>query len=1138
MLGRINLLRDWTVTTEGSPAPAFTRLHVNHPITADGDGWYPIGFEKGNHHCFDSMGWYGLEIEFESNHPVSELNIRAHFINHSSIEANVKSSAKGRSTLYVSLLDFEIEKSKANVWRFLTGFTFTSHASLLSISLLRAKEIFVHSSCKGKAGDVNEEITYTVTLLNCTEQEQFVSIKQQFDGWESLIATISPSEVQLKPAQAIDIKVQFTMHQDIVPGGHEYTTLSFTANGSSNHTTVLQLITSRRLPHPYIYWNKEQWKHRKELIDKHECFQPGYQQIINDADHWVVKPPLSIDERDYCYDTAEEHYMMSAAYAYALTGEQRYAEKVAQFFRYFTDPLNGYPNKLKGCSQSYVQEGHFFQHLAIPYDIIYEANVLSADEHQAIEHCFRLYMDILDVHIQSGHISNWLLSEITGAVYCAMALQDMDRVFRFVYGAGGTIEQMKYGLFNDGWWYECTVSYNTWVASMCLHTAHALLPFGINIIHAHFPVPYNKQVDSTYKAQPPHIRFGMVNERWGGNQKNYICIKDMFDAAIPFLDYRGVIFGINDSYERKLEGVHFGSTYDLAYHYYKDEQYVPIIKQQQYVDPIFGHAELPDVVSSSIANNAYSDNIGIAMLRSQKKGRAQAEQIQAVLRYGSHGYAHGHFDRTELLSIMRYGRSFYNPEHVWWGYLHFMYKFYVQNSMTKNMVVVDNKLQVPADSRRTLFYSGEMVQAAAVETTAAWAYPPYGGMIYQEGETLEQRAALNASCLPGSPPDAAYGQLSHHSEPIYQKRVMAVTDDYIVMFDYVSGTEEHQFDSLLQIKGFQQLTADSLEKVKQTSQWTTNPLSDGQFITDCHWFTVKGQSLAQFETVFGDGEDLRGTRSFYNTPGSLKLNVHTAWPLQSEQIIGRAAEDHSMMIPMSYRVEADIEENAKVLASGRLDAWLLGEGRVEIELTPTMRSLALIVNNHPLYNEQKYPYRSKQGLFWGAAYLETRDGKQIPIHELPLAFQNVDHGYGIGKDYENGRVTIVGNEYPYAIPTSPIDHAREAIITVPLAEELHAVKFVGLIGADAFPGDEAQRRITYGVRTKGKLARYITIIEPFEHEAMISSIQPVSENKVIVQLRDGRLQEIEVEHIDSQHNQLTLSEYSNELLIRKETTQQ
>ncbi len=84
-----------------------------------------------------------------------------------------------------------------------------------------------------------------------------------------------------------------------------------------------------------------------------------------------------------------------------------------------------------------------------------------------------------------------------------------------------------------------------------------------------------------------------------------------------------------------------------------------------------------------LGGNAHSNNIGIAMLRSQAPGRKPLEQIQAVQRNGSHSYAHGHFDRASLLSAMRYGYSFFNPECTWWGYPHFMYKFYVQDSMIK-----------------------------------------------------------------------------------------------------------------------------------------------------------------------------------------------------------------------------------------------------------------------------------------------------------------------------------------------------------------------------------------------------------------------------------------------------------------------
>ncbi|RAZ94630.1 hypothetical protein DK853_34160, partial [Klebsiella oxytoca] len=86
---------------------------------------------------------------------------------------------------------------------------------------------------------------------------------------------------------------------------------------------------------------------------------------------------------------------------------------------------------------------------------------------------------------------------------------------------------------------------------------------------------------------------------------------------------------INDSDEKKIEGVHFGSTFDLAYTYYQDPSYIPVIRQFDTVDPVFGHAHLPECggEDESVAKNACSDNIGIVMLRSRTKGRRAGEQI-------------------------------------------------------------------------------------------------------------------------------------------------------------------------------------------------------------------------------------------------------------------------------------------------------------------------------------------------------------------------------------------------------------------------------------------------------------------------------------------------------------------------------
>jgi len=1127
MLVSINLLKDWNVEGEKNENVYELKnsVKMEYKTPENAVGFYPIGFERGNDSALEAMGWYGLKLHFITHVEETEITVKANFLDNRSISTSISLAGIGKHDVKIKLSDFDIESCKGDIWRFLKTFELKGDAELVSASFNRGEKIFVQTAILGKAGNVGEEVIYSMSVYNCTDAKQSVVIKQIFEGWESLIPKVTPSKFVLEPNAKQDITAIVKIHDYMVAGGHENTTLKFIANGDGGSAVLTQFKTLRRLPHPYIYYNEEQWKETNIKIKKNGKFKLGYDKIIADANSWEVKPP--VEERDYCYDTSQEHYIMSAAYAYALTKDIEYARKVAKFFRYFIDEEKGYPKKKKGCSQSYVQEGHFFQHLAVPYDIIHDAGVLTADEHKGIEKSFRIYMDILDKHIQQGHISNWLLSEITGAFYCALAIEDIERALRFTFGIMGSIDHLKYGLFNDGWWHECSVGYNIWVSSMYIHTANALLPFGYNILHTHFPIAFNDEVSSTYNGENIKIKFGMYNKKWGGNLKNYVCIKDMFDATIPFLDYRGVLFGISDSDEKKLEGVHFGSTFDLAYKYYKDPEYIPVINQN-IVDPIFGYVKLPEYEPKAIKKNAYADNIGIAMLRSQTENREQKDQIQAVLRYGSHGYAHGHFDRTELLSVMRYGRSFFNPEHCWWGYGHFMYKFYVQNSMTKNMVVVDEKMQVPSDSKRLLFYSGKEIQATVIETTSKWSYPPYGGMVYNENETLAERCKLNACSLPEVIDAPPYGELSDFTESIVQKRVMAVTDDYIVLFDYLKGNKKHQYDSLFQIKGFKGIKADKLNYIKQTSQFTVNPLSDAQFITDCSWHDIEGTSVASFETIFGTGEDMRGTRSFLNTEGLLKMDVHTAWPQKSIQIIGRVAEDHGYAIPLEYKVEVD----GHVKAQGEFGAWLLGEGKCDIDIRGN-KKLTLRVKNNPVYNEQKYPIKTKQGLFWGDAYIITSNGTKKNLSDLDLVYENIDNGYGIGKDYEGGRVTIIGNDYAKAIPTSPIDHEAYGIINLDISE-IDAVRFVGLIGADVFPGDESQRRKTYCVRSKGEIGRFITIVEPYEKEKMIKHVKATDENTVEITLKDGRVQVITTSKIEKDNVTVNIVGYKDGKMIFEE----
>ncbi|MGN0777919.1 MAG: hypothetical protein ACI4MJ_02125 [Aristaeellaceae bacterium] len=1070
----------------------------------------PWGFDTRCLNALDMLDWAGFDclLDMAQDGEVAFcVSFASKGHNHASHVSDQPLTARcqltaGRHRLFLPLSAFEQPECRQNVWRFVRGVAVRG-AQVVAMTALKARALAVDCPVRGRSAAPGETVCYQARVTNTQAHAVMVAVRQRCEGWECMLAQVTPAVFRLDAGESRDVTIEVRIPAGLPAGSHEQTTLVLTADGDGAAQTELSLVTMSALAHPFLYHDRAGWADAGRRGRELPQFRESYDTYLRDADAYEVRPPEQ--DKPYCYPTQVEHDLMSCAYAYGMTQDITYARKIAAFFRHF---IAVYPKRQRGCSQSYVQEGHFFQHLAICYDMIHDAGVLSPREHAGVEACFRFYMEVLDQHLRCGHISNWLLSEITGAVYCALALQDAERTLRFTMGPGGTRQQLVRGAFNDGWWFECSVSYNTWVSSMLLHTARVLGLLGIDWIHTAFPVSLSPFTDAVWMGQKEPPNFDMDRERRGGISRMGISIKDILDAPLPYLDSRGVIFGICDSYERMLEGVHFGSTYELAYHYYHDARYIPVIRQMTMQDCVFGVENLPEEAVPVLPRAACSDNIGIAMLRSAAPGRKDTEQLQAVLRYGSHGGAHGHFDRASLLSVMRYGRSFFNPECVWWGYPHFMYKFYVQNSMTKNMVAVDEKHQNVADSRLTLFAQGRHVQAACVETEVTWSYPPYGGMVYDVHESLEERCRFNG-CTLRSPDNApAFGQVTGYTEPIATRRLMAVTEDYIVLFDALGGSEEHRFSNLFQIKGFRGLTG-PVQAAGHTRRFSDDPLGDAQFITDCQHFDAAGTTCAHFCTVFGPGEDLRGTRSERNEPGLLCMDVHAAWPRENHQVLGLVAEDHHMYIPVRYAVETD----GQCVAQGDFGAWLGCTEVIDCDVTGAS-ALTLRLTCPPLLTEQLDPFDSKQGLFLGDAVLTLADGSALRLSQLPMARANVDEGHGLGRDYEGGRVLLCGQEMPDAIPVSPMDHHQEAVLTIDL-RGLQAVRLHAELGADAFPGDEEQRRRTYAIQTRGRTARFITVVEPYEAEAMVAAVEAPDADTVRVTLRDGRIQTLRVEGLTS-----------------------
>ncbi|MEI6892389.1 MAG: heparinase II/III family protein [Pontiella sp.] len=1034
---------------------------------------------------------------------------------------------KGWHTVTVPLKSFNLEQSMPVMFESVKTFELkaefvdggTKKIKLRNPHLVKADRIALESEIRSASAKGGEDVVYQLELSNCTDQLQMVNLTRRTQGREVMQTVITPAELTLAPGESKSVEVRVTVSERVAPGGREIQSIQAIANGRD--AGMIEYITLAYLEHPYLLHTKERWDAIREKAATVEWAKKAAAKYIADADKWTVPKPSmgKISKATNCayiYELRGDEKMLGCAVAYQLTGDQKYAEKVALYLR----QLNAdYPKTQQGKGGNLVKEGGFFQHVAWAYDLIYNSDTLSEKDHKDMATTFRLYQKIIDQHISQAVTGNWQVAEMCGALYGALAIQDMATANRFIEGPGGFYEQLSHGVMADGWWYECSIGYNAWVSAEFTQLALAMQPWGVDYVDHAFPATYSVEYNvfsQDVEARKEKI-YGKPLQKWGPVYKPYIKIKNMWDALPKFIDYQGMMFANNDSTENRFTS----DAYEIAYFVYGDPIYASIIKNIGKRDLLYGVAELPEDSPELGQGSAYSDNAGQVMMRSMQD--EPRERIQAVLKYGTHGGYHGHFDRTSLNSLMRYGRSFYNPEHIWYGYPNFMYAFFVQTTLPHNMVVVDMKQQEATESQRLLFGTGELMQTTAVETKARWSNPPYGGLKYPAlAPTFQEKCWNEGRYMPTPENEPVYGSIGEWSDRVTQRRWMAVMDDYVVLVDYLDAPEEHTFDCLFQIKGFQGLEAEIVSEPRHTESMDPNPVLAAQLITDCNWYDTEGTTKVRFETKFGKGADHAGTR-IVGLDGMLKMDIYSAWPKKREVMIGTLPESHGVNRKFWYTVTGDDQ----VLTEGKFGAWVLGREEIDVSLEG-VKTLTLTT---------QFDARSgaKKTLFWGNPVLIAKDGTETPLSELNLAYKNITDVPAVGKDYYGGPVKIAGLQMDHTIPANPVKEKVDGTITIDLTQQ-DAVRFKAYVGGDYPLGNEAARRKSLSFRTTGKQTQYLTVIEPYEDQNRVKRVTAVSANEVTIDLVDGRTHVLKFQGLeDGKDLQVSIQEFKDGKLIREET---
>ncbi|MGG4484046.1 hypothetical protein [Paenibacillus illinoisensis] len=1124
---------------------------LQHPGVHLDNHWIKQGFVTSNTYSVDLRDWYALELEadFPLQEPI-EMKVEIGLLrNNSPLPEEVEyvsahsmliAGEDGRVKFTLALRQFDDIAALTGKWKFVRSVRISAKwlesgasdpITIHDIRFVRRPAIYLETQVRSRPVAAGSTVKYDVVVHNCTDKIQPVVFSLDRYGWETMDVSIEPGRCVLQPRMSLAITVQVDVPERIAPGGYENQKLVAVPGGRGELAETLTLTTLRELSHPYIKHVESGWNEVRQNIRDHAWICQLKKMYEQRAEEWEVPEN---DSGHFLFQSYHAHEAENAVIVWKLTGRPEIAEKGVRFLRTVVNPDKGYPRKLQACHQELVHEGEFFKHTAVVYDLLADSSLLTAEDHANVEHSFRLFMDLMDYTLTTGDLSNWTIAQMVGALYCSQALQDLEQMNRFLFGVGGFADHLAKATLDDGWWYECSVGYNMMSAGLFTEVAQSCKPWGINLADSWLPAQYHDQITPGSKPD----KDGLSLDIWGPRRNNYRSIRQLWDSLLPFADYRGVVFGVNDSAETKLLGIsergYLDARYDLAYYLYRQPEYGDIVLgcKLEERDLLYAVPGILPSESKSYLKSAYADTAGVVVLRSQTEGREPKDQIQAVVKYGIHGGAHGHYDRVSLLSVMRHGRSFYNPENIWYSYHTFMYKFYVQSSLTHNMVVVDRKQQNPTEGQRLLFHSGKVFQACAVENTAKWSYPPYGGWRVDGESSFSERAWNEGRYMPIPEVEPEYTKRTGFTEPILQRRLTVVTDDYIVLFDYMEGQRVHEYDCMFHCKGLVDLEGEGKRLKARTDQFDPDPLSGAQLITDCQWYSMEGAAKARFEMSFGLDDESLTNRTRFNEAGSLLMDHYTLWPPAPEIIVGNDPEVHRVDKQLFYQVRGD----GRILQKGQFGAWILGRDDLDLNIEG-VEILELRVRTKEGVGDNGFLKSSEKTIFWGDPYLETANGIKIYLADLSLATENSDPGYGIGKDYFGGPVKLAVKMYERAIPANPLNTDEEGIIRVSL-KGLNAVRLITAIGGDYPLGDEAGRRKMLSTRSVGRTARFMTVIEPYESYPMIISAVAISEDEARIGLADGRIQTIRIQNIEDMTAPITVTVEESDLeghLLRRET---
>ncbi|MDO7171569.1 hypothetical protein [Mariniflexile sp. AS56] len=720
-----------------------------------------------------------------------------------------------------------------------------SFITAISFANSKPSKGVLSSSLQTQSAKVNETITYSFQFKNVksTSETYYLSLRNPRElACENIL---SDSKISLEPHAVHHGTLKVMISDRMSLGSHEASVV-VVKNELGDELETLEFISVRSKPHPFLLVTDDVFEEAKQKIAQYDWAKQNLDNMLKQLDGFkfplreiITKPRPTKVWSSLNYSASDGEKAFQLALAYKLTGKEAYKNKVIALIKAVCDKEQGYLSIGAATNGVQVHEGNFFLFLSAACDIVYNEPELSTTDKTNIEASFRYYLELNKKHMDGLGIMNHQASANAGAIFVALFLQDIPELEYLTEADGGMADQIGKGVMADGWWFEGTANYCYLVVQRYSLVAQAFENYGMDLYHRRFPVKFKSRDFDNVKEGFAGMKF----DNWGPTGKNTRGLEDMVTPYVPFMDENAYLVSTNDSDLKEPN-----EFYELAYREYKLDNLAWVIsktKRESWVSLMYGVPELPEIEDPRTGSD-YRENIGLVALRSQKEVKTPENQIQAYVKYGTHGGWHGQFDRASLVALDRYGHKYFGTEMVWFGYGNPGYKECVQTSATHNMVVVDALQQEAVPSEQLLFYKGDIMQASVVETNARWRkIPSWNANKFPPWDDTDYEPDMN---------------------PIQQRRLSIVTDDYVILADYMKSNQKHTYDWLIHPVGFSSIEGAKKKGAVLDKLSTVND-SPYKYFEKAQWYTSKKGTKVQFDE------------------NGMKLDVHTLWPRKAEVLI-------------------------------------------------------------------------------------------------------------------------------------------------------------------------------------------------------------------------------------------------------------